>query len=149
MVEWISVARQRTTPMITLDHCGDHGHWRHGAGPGALPALPGEPSPRSHHRRTTTEISTQSGLALVYGCNFNPNFSRNGQTLFKIWEFMHVVVHQTLFSCRIIRKWGTFLKSVKMLIHLQSLTWYMVNIKSHQILTLNTKLSLKTQFTTQ
>ena len=62
---------------------------------------------------------------------------------------MHVVVHQTLFSCRIIRKWGTFLKSVKMLIHLQSLTWYMVNIKSHQILTLNTKLSLKTQFTTQ
>ena len=34
---------------------------------------------------------------------------------------MHVVVHQTLFSCRIIRKWGTFLKNVKMLIHLQSL----------------------------
>ena len=112
MVEWISVARQRATPMITLYHCGDHGHWRHGAGPGALPALPGEPSPRSHHR-TTTEISTQSGLALVYGCNFNPNFSRNGQTLFKIWEFMHVVVHQTLFSCRIIRKWGTFLKKCK------------------------------------
>ena len=63
---------------------------------------------------------------------------------------MHVVVHQTLFSCRIIRKWGTFLKSVKMLIHLQSLNMVdMVNIKCHQILTLNTKLSLKTQFTTQ
>ena len=120
MVEWISVARQ-------WHHSHDNTRplrwpWpletRSGARGTASTA--GEPSPRSH-RRTTTEISTQSGLALVYGCNFNPNFSRNGQTLFKIWEFMHVVVHQTLFSCRIIRKWGTFLKSVKMLIHLQSL----------------------------
>ena len=91
-------------------------------GPGRWPAG------GSHHGLTAAaaEISTQSalrgtGLDPFYGCNFNPNFSRNGQTLFKIWEFMQVLVHQTLFSCRIIRKWGTFLKSVKMLIHLQSL----------------------------
>ena len=63
---------------------------------------------------------------------------------------MHVVVHQTLFSCRIIRTWGTFLKSVKMLIHLQSLNMVHGQYKKSSNIDIKHKAkSLKTQFTTQ